>query len=92
MTSEQQTYWDMKDLLLRLRRVEGQVRGIQSMIESAQSCQKVLIQLAAVEGAMKQVTRIVTACSVAEEVVQAHESAEGPDAIKRALQQLINYA
>ena len=92
MTSEQQAYWDVDDLLRRLRRIEGQVRGVQSMIESAQSCQKVLIQVSAVEGALKQVSRIVTACSVAEGVVQAHESSEGPEAIKRALKQLINYA
>jgi DNA-binding FrmR family transcriptional regulator len=92
MTPEQRAYWDVDDVMRRLRRIEGQVRGVQSMIESEQSCQKVLIQVAAIEGALKQVSRIVSACSVAEEVMLAQQSPDPTEAIKNALKQLINYA
>lgn len=40
------------DLLLRLRRVEGQVRGIQRMIESERDCHEILQQLSAVRAAL----------------------------------------
>jgi DNA-binding FrmR family transcriptional regulator len=35
------------DLVLRLKRIEGQLRGIQAMIESGADCEKVATQLSA---------------------------------------------
>lgn len=92
MTPEQRAYWDVDDLARRLRRIEGQVRGVQSMIQSEQPCQKVLIQVAAIEGALKQVARIVSACSVAEQVMEAQNAPDPTQAVKTALKQLMNYA
>lgn len=40
------------DLLVRLRRTEGQVRGIQRMIEENRDCQEVLQQLSAARAAL----------------------------------------
>ncbi len=42
-------------LVLRLRRAEGQLRGVQRMLEEGADCQKVLTQLAAVKAAVDQV-------------------------------------
>ena len=42
-------------LLVRLRRAEGQLRGVQRMVESGTDCQEVLTQLAAVKAALDQV-------------------------------------
>ncbi len=39
------------DLLKRLRRIEGQVRGIQRMIEDERDCHEILQQLSAVRSA-----------------------------------------
>ncbi len=36
-----------KDVLARLRRVEGQVRGVQRMIEEGRACDEVVTQFAA---------------------------------------------
>ncbi len=41
-----------KDQLRRLRRIEGQVRGLQRMVESEQYCIDVLTQVAAVRRAL----------------------------------------
>lgn len=41
-----------KTLLNRLKRIEGQVRGIQSMLENDAYCNDVLMQSAAVNAAM----------------------------------------
>ena len=41
--------------LLRLRKIEGQVRGLQKMIENRRYCMDIVSQLRAVAGAIKQV-------------------------------------
>ena len=43
-----------KDLINRLRRIEGQVRGVQRMIEEQRDCREVLQQLMAVRSATYQ--------------------------------------
>ncbi|MCF8566054.1 metal-sensitive transcriptional regulator [Alicyclobacillus tolerans] len=51
------SYEDIKpDLLNRLKRIEGQVRGVAKMLESDRYCVDVLIQLAAVKSAIHQVS------------------------------------
>jgi DNA-binding FrmR family transcriptional regulator len=39
------------DLLKRLKRLEGQVRGVQKMLDDERDCQEILQQLAAVRAA-----------------------------------------
>lgn len=46
---------DKKDILLRLRRAEGQVRGIHRMIEEDTYCIDVLTQVSAVTKALETV-------------------------------------
>lgn len=43
------------DLLRRLRRVEGQVRGIQAMLTEQRECADVVTQIAAASKALEQV-------------------------------------
>jgi CsoR family transcriptional regulator, copper-sensing transcriptional repressor len=44
-----------KDLLARLRRIEGQVRGVRRMVEEDQYCLDILTQLNSVSAAVKAV-------------------------------------
>lgn len=44
----------LTDLLRRLRRVEGQIRGIQGMIEDGRECTDVVTQFAAAMRALEQ--------------------------------------
>jgi DNA-binding FrmR family transcriptional regulator len=49
-------YYDDKDRLLgRLRRVEGQVRGLQRMLEEDEYCIDILTQVSAASNALKKV-------------------------------------
>jgi DNA-binding FrmR family transcriptional regulator len=48
-------YDDKGDLLARLRRVEGQVRGLQRMIDEDTYCIDVLTQISAANQALKKV-------------------------------------
>ncbi len=47
------------DKLKRLRRIEGQVRGLQRMIEEDRYCIDILTQMAAVRAALKKVEAMV---------------------------------
>ncbi|MFH1715720.1 MAG: metal-sensitive transcriptional regulator [Planctomycetota bacterium] len=44
-----------EDNLVALRRIEGQVRGVQRMIETKQYCIDILNQIYAVKGALRKV-------------------------------------
>jgi len=46
---------DKQSLLRRLKRVEGQIRGIQRMLEEDRYCVDILIQIAAVRAALDKV-------------------------------------
>ncbi len=48
-----------QNCLRRLRAAEGQLRGIQEMLEAQRPCLEVLTQLAAAQSALRQVTRSV---------------------------------
>ena len=55
-TSETRGYTATKDQLLkRLRRIEGQVRGLQRMVEEEQYCIDVLTQISAATKALQSV-------------------------------------
>ena len=68
---ERRVYWDEQDVIDRLRRIEGQVRGLQQLVSRKESCRAILTQVSAVEGALQQVSRIVQTCSVAEALLEA---------------------
>jgi len=46
-------------VLLRLRRIEGQVRGIQRMVEENRDCRDVVVQLAAIKASVASLNTLV---------------------------------
>lgn len=48
-----------QNLSLRLRRVEGQVRGIRRMIEDERYCPDILVQISAVHESLRAVERLL---------------------------------
>jgi DNA-binding FrmR family transcriptional regulator len=48
-----------KDVLMRLRRIEGQLRGIQRMVEKDVSCPEILTQVVAATAALKKVATVM---------------------------------
>ena len=53
-----------RDLVVRLRRVEGQLRAIQAMIEAGEDCEKVAQQLSASRRALDKAFFNVLACAI----------------------------
>lgn len=65
------------EVTARLRRVEGQVRGIQRMVEEERPCREVILQLAAVKSAVVQTAMTILSREMATCV--ARETAKGQD-------------
>lgn len=52
---------ELKDLLNRLKRVEGQVRGVEGMVENGAYCTDILIQVSAITSALNSFTKVLLA-------------------------------
>ncbi|WP_203363795.1 metal-sensing transcriptional repressor [Bacillus sp. REN10] len=70
-----------KQLSNRLNRIEGQVRGIQKMIEEDRYCVDILVQITAVQSALKNVGMQVLENHTHHCVANAIQSGEGKEAI-----------
>lgn len=64
------------DLIKRLRRVEGQVRGIQAMLTEARDCADVVTQIAAATKALEQVGFRLVASGLTYCISHPEEAAE----------------
>jgi CsoR family transcriptional regulator, copper-sensing transcriptional repressor len=63
-------------LLLRLKRVEGQLRGIQRLIEDDTDCEKVAQQLAAARKALDKSFFMMVGCVIAQGDTPADDVAD----------------
>ncbi len=52
---------EYKDLIHRLNRIEGQIRGIKGMVEEDRYCTDILIQVAAVNAALNSFNKVLLA-------------------------------
>ena len=70
---------EQKDLILRLKKAEGQIRGIQKMVEEDAYCPDILIQVSAVTSALNSFNRELLACHirscVADDIREGNEGA-----------------
>jgi DNA-binding FrmR family transcriptional regulator len=46
-------------ILSRLKRIEGQIRGIQGMLIEERTCSDIMVQIAAVKSALNQVSKLI---------------------------------
>ena len=49
----------LRRIVNRLSRIEGHIRGIKTMVQESRPCPDVLVQVAAVRGALDRVARII---------------------------------
>ena len=75
-------------LLRRVRRIEGQARGVARMIEQDRDCSEILQQLAAVRSAAHQATVALVRSYASECVVSDASAEEIADALAMALSRL----
>jgi len=67
----------------RLRRIEGQVQGLQRMIDGEAYCVDILLQLAAVAGAVEQVQKLLLGQHIESCVVEAIRSGNARERQKK---------
>ena len=82
-TKEQQTYGyhaDKQALVKRLHRIEGQVRGVEKMVEDDRYCIDILTQISAVSTALESLALKILDDHVNHCVAHALASGDKPDA------------
>jgi DNA-binding FrmR family transcriptional regulator len=86
-----------KDILLRLKRIEGQMRGLQRMVEGGAPCPDILTQVAAATAAIKKVGTVIVQTYMEEclEKTQKEPGAKYEETFKdfhKALSRYIDWA
>lgn len=86
------TQTEKQAVINRLKRIEGQVRGIQKMIEDDRYCVDVLVQISAIHAALKKVGFTVAERHMKHCVSHAVQSGEGNDAIDELMDIMKHYS
>lgn len=80
---------DTKDVLSkRLRRIEGQVRGLQKMVAEERYCADILMQIASVQEALRSVGKLLLQNHLTHCVTGAMRSGE-PGEAKRVVDEIV---
>jgi CsoR family transcriptional regulator, copper-sensing transcriptional repressor len=80
-------------LINRLRRVEGQARGLQRMIEEDRPCEEIFTQLAATKAALDRVGVLLISLKMRECLVEENgDEVASPVAVEKALEAFLKYA
>ncbi len=81
-----------RDVVNRLKRIEGQVRGLIDMVESGRPCEDVAQQMSAARKALEKTFYRMMACTVMEAVSLATPEADTRREVERATRILEKYA
>ncbi len=69
--------------MVRLKRIEGQVQGVQRMVEEGKYCVDILLQISAIQGALEQVRKILLGRHIESCVAEAMASCREADRQKK---------
>ncbi len=90
-THKKRTAKEQQDLITRLRRIEGQIRGIEKMVENDAYCPDILVQVSAATSALNSFNKVLLACHikgcVSEDIKAGNE--ETVDELVAVLQKLM---
>ncbi|MBE3570553.1 MAG: metal-sensitive transcriptional regulator [Bacillales bacterium] len=81
-----------KDIKNRLKRIEGQVRGVLRMLDQEEGCKEVITQLSAARSALDRTIALIVATNLEKCIREQMESGEDQahsDVIKEAVQLLV---
>lgn len=72
------------DVVVRLKRIEGQIRGLQHMVEADNSCIDVITQMSAVTKALQSVAVLLLEDQLTSCVTRAADGTEGALELREA--------
>lgn len=79
-----------QDLMRRMKRIEGQARGIQRMLDEGKDCEQIVIQLAAMKAALNRVGMKAVACNMGRRIEEALQNGTPTeDALEDVVQQFL---
>ncbi len=81
-----------KDMTNRLRRIEGQVRGLVDMIEKGRSCEEVATQMSATRKAMDKAFYRMMTCSLIEAVNESESDEQAIQEVERSARLMEKFA
>ena len=83
----------VKELIERMRKIEGQARGIQKMMEEGRECDEILNQLAAMRAAINKVGMRAIGChlesSLEEELARGQD---GHQSIEKVIETFLRFS
>ena len=83
---------ERKKIVNRLKRLEGQIRGLQSMIESGKECDAVLTQIMAAKSALNQVSLHIIGHAMKNCLVEDDPSLSRDEVIDQAIAVFLKYS
>lgn len=83
---------ERKKILNRLRRLEGQIRGLQTMIEAGQDCDAILTQVMAAKSALNQVGLHVVGHAMKHCMIDDDPSITRDEVIDEAIKVFLKYS
>ncbi|MDO8964989.1 MAG: metal-sensitive transcriptional regulator [Coriobacteriia bacterium] len=89
-TTQTTTDEERRRILNRLKRLEGQVRGLQAMVESGKNCDAVLTQVMAAKSALNQVGLLIIGHSMKDCLISG-EAQTREEVVDEALAVLLRY-
>ena len=81
------------DITKRLKRIEGQVKGISKMVDNQRDCEDILVQMKAAQAALRKTASLLMVEHMEHHVKEAIASGEGEDAVDKmssALTQILD--
>jgi DNA-binding FrmR family transcriptional regulator len=81
-----------RDVINRLKRIEGQIRGLIDMVQAGRSCEEVAQQMAAARKAMDKAFYRMMACSLMEAVAESAIEGSAMRDVERSTRILEKYA
>lgn len=90
--SKPRSHGEKQKIINRLKRIEGQVRGIQKMVEDDRYCMEILVQISAVQSALKNVGFVITERHIHHCVSDAIKQGEGNEAIEELMSVLKQFS
>lgn len=77
---------DKRKVISRLRRIEGQVRGVQRMIEEEADCSEILNQITAIKSAVHQAGVIIFQSHARECIARSLQEGESDQSFEEMVQ------
>lgn len=71
-----------KQVIERLSKIEGHVRGIKKMVEDGKECEDVLIQVSAVQAALRNLSVIILQDHLDHCIIDAINEGKGAEAVE----------